>query len=82
MLPITPSFKNICNGDIEELQKIPKLHITDDIYNLLIFTMEENIQNIILSISKNTDDVKYIAYYLLEKKMNIEKCIAYLKKIK
>ena len=74
----------ICDGDLDELKKIPKINITEEFSKNLLLLMEERIKCIIDMINTNNEsrEIMHIACYYQSKKKDIEKCILYLKKIK
>jgi len=73
----------ICEGNLEELKKIPKIKFTEKIYKNLIKIMEDKLKDINNTINSGigNENLKYILSYNIEKKQNIENCMLYLKKI-
>jgi len=73
----------ICEGNLEELKKIPKIKFTEKIYKNLITIMEYKLKNInnTVNLSIGDENLKYILSYTIKKKQNIENCMLYLKKI-
>jgi hypothetical protein len=79
------NLENICDGDLYELQKIPKNNFTEAFSKQLVEKMEKNIQDLQIkynNISYNETEMKFAASFLLENIKQIEKCILYIKKIK
>ena len=79
------NLENICDGDLYELQQIPKNKITEAFSKQLVEKMEKNIQELQFkynNISYNDTEIKLAACSLLENIKRIEKCILYIKKIK
>jgi|MesohylFT_1024984.scaffolds.fasta_scaffold238273_1 hypothetical protein len=75
---------DICDGNLDQLKKIPKKNITEDFSKELTSMMEERLQQVNNTLNSTilNSEIKYVAQYCFEKKQNIEKCILYLKKIK
>jgi len=78
-------IENILAGNLEELKKIPKTSLTNNIRKRIIDTFEERLKELKININ-NTDcedsEMKFLTCGYMEKRKNMEKCIAYLKKIK
>jgi hypothetical protein len=75
--------ESICNGNLEELKKIPKKNLTEKLCQDLIDKMEQNIH--ILKFNKNNNidnEMKYGLGCILDDIQKIEKCILYIKKNK
>lgn len=79
------NLENICDGDLYELQKIPKNKFTEAFSKKIVEKMDKNIQELQIkynNISYNDSELKFAACSLLENIKRIEKCILYIKKIK
>jgi hypothetical protein len=73
----------ICDGDLDELKKIPKFKITVELSKKMTSIMEEKLININDVIENNyeSSDIGVSTYHYLDKRKRIEDCILYLKKI-
>lgn len=77
------NLQNICDGDLDELKKIPKIQFTETFSKELLMKMEKNIQDLQIKYNCITDEeMKFGTYSLVEKINKIENCMLYIKKIK
>lgn len=79
------NYDIICQGDLEELKKIPKRNLTNQITKTLLTTLETNIQMLKTGTNNiNYDDIEmeFLTSNYVSKRRNMEKCIEYLQKIK
>lgn len=77
-------INEICEGNLEELKKIPKIKITETLSKKMISIMEEKIENLQDNIKSNYESsgLDVSTYHYSVKKEKIEECILYLKKIR
>ena len=78
-------LETICDGDLDQLKKIPKITLTENITSLMIDKLEKNKSEyqVKLHISDYGDsDLIPIFSQIKWKIKDIDNCIDYLKKIK
>jgi histidyl-tRNA synthetase len=78
-------LETICDGDLEELKKIPKVKLTNQIMKKLIDTFELKLKELKIHINNiecEDSEMKFLTCGYKDKRKNMEKCIEYLQKIK
>ena len=77
-------INEICDGNLEQLKKIPKIKITETLSKKMISIMEEKIENLqdVINSNYESSDLDVCTYHYFVKKEKIEECVLYLKKIR